>query len=309
MSNCSCGGRLGATGVDNCVILFGTTHNYILVPTFKTDGSRNFIDLSSATLTADIQAMVSINTPMLERLYPIPFAENITREKTERILETAPSGNIYNVQDGLRQNMMELYGDNGTIRGLAELEKFGCTQMSYYTVDINGTLEGILEEDGATEFYPMPIMANSYHAQFTYATDTTINKVMLSFNLQRNFDETTIYYLTKADLGFDATQLQGLIPAFMTVSDITTTGVTAKVLKRNGSALTERPITGLLLADFDLYDLTGEASVTITGVTESTEFPGTYVITYSAVTGANSFELSATVEGFDIESEVYADPA
>ena len=108
--NCSCGGRLGATGVDNCVILFGTTHNFILVPTYKADGTRNFIDISSATLGADIQAMVSINTVMLERLYPLPFAENITRAKTERVLETAPSGNIYNVQDGLRQNHMEFFG-------------------------------------------------------------------------------------------------------------------------------------------------------------------------------------------------------
>jgi len=305
--NCSCGGRLGATGVDNCVILFGTTHNFILVPTYKADGTRNFIDISSPTLGADIQSMVSINTPMLERLYPLSFAENITRAKTDRVLETAPSGNIYNVQDGLRQNHMEFYGDSGTVRGLEQLQKFGCTQMSYYSVDINGTLEGVLESDGSNEFYPFPIMDNSYFAQFEYATDTTINKLMLDFNLQRNFDESTIYYLTKADLGFSATSLKGLIPCTMTVSNITTTGVTVKVGKNNGSALAFKPLSGMLGGDFALYDNTGVAIVPILGSTEVN--PGEYALTYADVLGANEFTLSAVVMGHDIQDVTYQDPA
>jgi hypothetical protein len=154
---CVCGGRLGATGQGNCVIQFYTTHNFILMPTYKEDGTKNFIDISNpATVGATILTLTSATTPMLERLYPLPFAENITREKTERVTETPPSGNVYNVQDGLRQNVMEFFGQNASFSFARELNEFGCTKMSYFTVDINGTLEGYVDENDPTKFYPMP---------------------------------------------------------------------------------------------------------------------------------------------------------
>ena len=304
---CTCGGRLGATGIDNCVIQFLTTSNFILMPLTKADGTKNFIDLSSATLGADILALTSVATAQDERIYPLPYSENVTREKAERLTESAPSGNIYNIQDGLRSNHMEFWGKNASFRFLSELEKFGCTDLGFFSVDINGTLEGFVDDNEPTKFYPIPVMPNSYYAMYQYATDTTIQKLMLDFNVQRNFDESQIYYLTAADLGYPATYLKGLIPASIAVSNITTTGVTATVSKNGMSALTKKPLTGLILADFTLFDNTGAAAVTITGVTEGAD--GVYAITYAAVTGANEFTLSASATGYDIADVDYSDPA
>lgn len=305
---CSCGGQLGNTGIDGCVIEFGTTHNFILMPLRDANGDLNFIDLTTGTVGTDIQALAQSSTDALSRIYPLPYAENVTREKAETLTETAPSGNIYPIQDGLRSNHQEFWGKNASFRFLAELDKFGCTDLGFFSVDINGTLEGYVDDvDNPTKFYPIPVMANSYDAMYQYATDTTIQKLMLDFNNERNFDESTIYYLTAADLGYSATTLKGLIPVTMTISNITTTGATATLHRPSMSALTPKPLKGLLLADFSLYDNTGAASVTITGVTEGAD--GVYAITYADVAGANSFTLSATKTGYAIADATYADPA
>ena len=307
-TNCSCGGRLGNTGIDNCVIEFMTTNNFILVSTYKADSTKNYIDISDpSTLGATVLALTQASTTALERLYPLPFAENITREKSDRTTETAASGNIYNVQDGLRQNHMEFFGQNASFSFARELDKFGCTQLSYYSVDVAGTLEGYVDSDEPTKFYPVPMMNNSYYQVYAYATDTTIQKLMLDFNMKRNFDETQMYYLTEADLGYPATDLVGLIPVTVTASSITSTGVTLTVLRPTQSAVATRPLVGLVAGDFSVYDVTGAAAVTVLTATETSD--GVYALTYADTAGVNEFTATATKTGFAIDTVTYEDPA
>lgn len=309
-NNCSCGGRLGNTGIDNCVIEFKTTSNFIITPTYDGDNNLNYIDLTTpATVGSDVLAKVQATTDALERLYPLPYAENITRDKSERLTETPASGNIYSIQDGVRVNHSEFFGKNAHFRFASELEKFGCTALSYYAVDIAGTMEGYLNDSEPTKFYPIPMMPNSFDLMYQYATDTTIQKLFLDFNMKRNFDETQIYYLTSADLGYPATDLVGLVPCTIeTVSGtLTTTGITVDVLRPTQSALTKKPFVGLVLADFDLQDLTTPGTVTITGVTEIAD--GRYELTYSAVAGENEFELSISKSNFYFEPLAFTDPS
>lgn len=309
MSNiCVCGGRLGATGQGNCVIQFYTTHNYILMPTYKEDGTKNFIDISTpATVGATILTLTGASTPMLERLYPLPFAENVAREKTETQFETPPSGNMYRVQDGLRSNVMDFFADKASISFMRELKEFGCTAMSYFPVDINGTLEGYMDDTDPAKFYPLPMMRSSFDQIYMYATDTTVQKTQLRFNLQRNFDETQIYYITANDLGYSATELVGLIPASIAVSSITSTGATFTVTENGMNALSQKPIEGLLNADFDVINQTDGSTVVLTGLTEGA--PGVYAATYTAIVGAHTFSVAANAPGYDAATTTYADPA
>lgn len=309
MSNiCVCGGRLGATGIGNCVIQFFTTHNYILMPLYKEDGTKNYIDISNpATLGATVLSLTTTATPMLERLYPLPFAEDVERPKTDTTFDTPPSGNMYRAQEGLRQNVMQFYAQNASFAFARELKEFGCTKMGYFSTDINGTLEGYLDDNDPTKFYPLPMMQGSFDQMYMYATDTTVQKLRLQFNLQRSFDETNIYYITANDLGYPATDLVGLVPASIAVSDITTTGATFTVTENGNNALSQKPIEGLLLADFDLVNQTDGSTVTLTGITEG--LPGVYAGTYTAIVGAHTFEVTATAPGYDVAPEEYADPA
>lgn len=309
MSNiCVCGGRLGATGIGNCVIQFFTTHNYLLMPIYKEDGTKNYIDISNpATLGATVLALTSASTPMLERLYPLPFAENVAREKTETTFDTPPSGNMYRAQEGLRQNVMEFYAQNASFAFARELKEFGCTKMGYFSADINGTLEGYLDDNDPTKFYPLPMMQGSFDQMYMYATDTTVQRLKVQFNLQRSFEETNIYYITANDLGYPATDLVGLIPASVVVSSITSTGATFTVTEKGNNAIDKKPIEGLLNADFDVINQTDGSTVILTGLTEGA--PGVYAATYAAIVGAHTFEVSANAPGYDAAKAEYADPA
>lgn len=305
---CVCGGRLGATGQGNCVIQFYTTHNYILMPTYKADGTKNFIDISTpATVGATILTLTSASTPMLERLYPLPFAEEIERPKAETTFETPASGNMYRAQEGLRQNIMKFFAQNASFSFARELKEFGCTQMSYFAVDINGTMEGYVDDADPTKFYPMPMMKGSFDQMYIYATDTTVQKLNLQFNLQRNFDETQIYYITANDLGYSATELVGLIPASIAVSNITSTGATFTVTENGMNALSQKPIEGLLNADFDVINQTDNSTVILTGLTEGD--PGVYAATYAAIVGTHTFSATANAPGYDGATTTYTDPA
>lgn len=306
---CTCGVSYGETGLDGCPVIGKTPHNVIIVPRYAEDGTLNKINTNSATLGADIQALCQFTTPAQERLYPLPFGENFVITKSDTVYETGPSGNKYKIKEGIRTIAFELWDKSASVRMLAELKKFGCSQLAYYIVDIEGKLEGYKNNVSDADFYPYPMETSTYNAILMYATDSAVQKIMLSFDQTQYFNDGKIYYLTPSDLGYSATELKGLVPINSVVSNITTTGVEVALSKPAYSAIfaNATPLTGLLLAQFSLYDVTGGAPVAITGVTEGPD--GTYTLTYSAVAGQNDFELTIAANGYAIPVISYVDPA
>ena len=306
---CTCGVSYGETGLDGCPVIGKTPHNIIIVPRYAEDGTLNKINTSSNTLGADIQALTQFVTPAQERLYPLPFGENFVITKSDTIYETGPSGNKYKIKEGIRTIAFELWDKSSSVRMLAELKKFGCSELSYYIVDIEGKLEGYKNDVTDSEFYPYPMETSTYNAILMYATDASVQKIMLSFDQTQYFNDGKIYYLTPSDLGYSATELKGLVPIGNLVSNITTTGVTIALFKPAYSAVygTASPLGGLTLANFALYNFTGSSPVAITGLTEQPD--GTYNLSYAAVAGGNAFELTVTANGYAIPVISYVDPA
>lgn len=306
---CTCGISYGETGLDGCPVVGRTPHNVIIVPRYAEDGSLNKIDTSSPTLGADIQALTQFSTPAQERLYPLPFGENFTITKSETIYETGPSGNKYKIKEGIRSIAFELWDKASSVRMLAELKKFGCSQLSYYIVDIEGKLEGYKDSVDDNDFYPYPMETSTYNTILMYATDSAVQKIMLSFDQTQYFNDGKIYYLLPSDLGYSATELKGLVPINSVVSNITTTGVDVTLTKPAYSAIfaNATPLSGLILAQFSLFDVTNASPVAITGLTEAPD--GTYSLTYVAVAGTNDFELSIAANSYAIPVISYVDPA
>jgi hypothetical protein len=79
----------------------------------------------------------------------------------------------------------------------------------------------------------------------------------------------------------------------------TTTGFVMKITTDYGSALNPEPVTGLVLADFDLYNDTGAASVTPTSVTESPSGTYTFVIPSQTSGDDMTLTLASGVTGYD----------
>lgn len=305
---CDCAGTAyGNMGADNCPVIGKVPHNIIVMNRYAADGTLNRIDLTSGTVGADIQAMILTTTVAQNRLFPFPFAENFVITKSETVYETATSGNKYKIKDGIRSFSFELNDKLSSTRMLEQAKKFGCTALSYFVVDIEGKIEGYKESATGTELFPIPMAQSTYNAILQYATDTTVQKILLDFDQSQYFNDGSIYYLTATDLGYSATTLVGLKAASVVVSSITATGATFTVTKPSGSALTTSYVTGLLTANFAVYDVTGAAPVPILTITEASS--GVYAVTYADVVGANSFRVTVTATGYDVPAVLYADPA
>ena len=306
---CTCAGTsYGNTGVDGCATIGKTPYNIIIMPKYSALGVENVIDLVSPTIGADLKTKCLAVTPATSRLFPLPFAENFQITKSETIYETGPSGNKYKIKDGIRSYAFELVDKNASVRLLENLKKFGCSEMVYFVVDIEGKIEGWKSSGTSTDLHGFPMSTSTWNAILTYATDTTVQKLMVSFDQSQYFNDGSIYYLTPNDLGYSATDLKGLVSATATVGTITTTGAVVTVKKGSTDAVsTGVPIVGLLQTNFALYNITTSTAVTITAVNETSA--GVYAISYVAITGANSFRLTATAIGYDIPVVVYADPS
>jgi hypothetical protein len=306
---CTCAGTAyGNTGVDNCEVVGKVPHNIIIMPKYGATGAENVIDLTSVTIGQDIKDLCLASTAHTSRMFPLPFAENFQITKSETVYETGPSGNKYKIKDGIRSFAFDLVDKNGSVRMLSQLKQFGCSDLVYFVVDIEGKIEGWKSGQNSTDLHGFPMSNSTWNAILTYATDTTVQKVMVSFDQSQYFNDGSIYYLTPTDLGYSATELKGLLSANMVTSAITTTGVTVTVKKANSIAVgTGSPIVGLLLANFTLVNQTTGLPVTITAVNETAN--GVYALTYAAVTGTHTFKLSATAIGYDIPTVSYVDPA
>lgn len=302
LENCTCESAFGNTGVSNCELIKNATYSVILQAKYKADGTLNYIDTSNpATIGATVLALTTAVTPALERLYPLPVAENVTMEQTETGYETAPSNRKYKTQDGVRTNVFQFLGVNSSFRFLGELDKFGCKEMVYFIVDSEGSLFGQSNEAG--KLYGVPVASNTFDTMLMHASDTTVQKIQLQFDTQFGFNDSMWKGITANDLGYNAQDLRGLITVNGAVFGTpTATEVVVDLFRSTNSAVTPTvPFVGLVLADWTLTEVSPTAgAIVVATAVESTTIAGRYTITFASQTSDDVLEVSATRGGFEV---------
>jgi hypothetical protein len=129
-----------------------------------------------------------------------------------------------------------------------------------------------------------------------FATDTTVQKIMLGFDFNRLFDESTMYMITSEEANLDFNTLEGLIDVNLQVlSQVTTVSATVKATFDYGTALNPLLFKGALLADFSLINNATLAVTPITAISEPTE--GNYVILATFIPTV-SYTLKVVKTGF-----------
>jgi hypothetical protein len=289
---CSCDAGLSNTGRPGCVPLQSVTRKLILVPLYANDGTKNRIDLSAPLPTwADLVNEVDAS----KRWFPLPEFENVELPKADTLFEEAASGRKARIRQGVRSFTGELWEDDSTPTFLGKLEAARCVEFGAYVVDINGSLIG-LEENGY--LYPLPVDNDSWDPKFMFASDTTVQKIMVAFDFDRLLPEHRMYMITATEAGINFNSLRGLLDVNLVEvsSNATTTVVEASF--DYGTALNRIKYQGAgLPADWTLFNNTTALAVTITTVVENPT--GTYTISYSAgVTVADSLTLSTNKAGF-----------
>lgn len=288
---CNCNVGLSNTGRPNCVPLFSVVSSLIAVPLFANDGTRNGIDLNASLPTwSDLVNEADAS----KRWFPIPAFENVEMPKADSQFEEANSGRMVFLRQGKRSFSGELWADDSTPTFLGKLQASRCVDFGVYAVDVNGNLIGS-EEDGY--LYPIPVDNASWDPKFMFATDSTTQKIMLGFDFDRLFDESTMYMITVDEAGINFTSLKGLIDVDFVDVTLTTGDATVTAQFQYGTALNKLKLKGAVVGDFSVYNNTTAASVALASALEGPD--GTYVLTFGAAqTAGDSLTISVNKTGF-----------
>lgn len=301
-SNCECGdGKLGNLGRPKCVTEMGTIAFPIFWPRYDSTGQRNTINLSSPTLGEDILDMLQVTSTTF-RMYPVPKVENVTTERSETLYETFPSGRKVRIDGvgGIRTFAMELIGKDAVNGILRELMKYGCTDIDFGLVDVNGNLWLHKDDELSTEATGWRMDTETFDAFKVYATDTTKNKIMLSFDLARFEKEENGYVVTSNELGYPATDLSGLVAGTQTATPLTTTTIQVKAYDNYGSAVLNNPATGL-----GPYIKIYNDGLLLTGVIISETSDGVYSLTITAQTAGDPGTVDILAPGYEFNTSSF----
>ena len=276
---CKCNSGLSNTGQPNCITLQSVTSRLILVPLKDATGALNKVSLTSFPTWASLFTELDAT----KRFYPLPVFENVEMAKADSTFEEAPSGRKVFIKSGKRSFAGELWSQTPTF--LAKLESNRCSDFGFYIVDVNGSLVGSKVGDN---LYPIPVDNESFEAKLMFATDATIQKIMLSFDWYRLFDESTLWLITQTDANFDFNNVDGLLDVNLTRVTSTATSLVVTAKLDYGSGNNPIAVKGLLLANFTLANDTTGATIVISAVTESTTVDGQYNLTI-ATTPNNTY--------------------
>ena len=289
---CNCNVGLSNTGRPNCVPLFSVVSSLIAVPLFANDGTQNGIDLSAALPTwVDLVNEADAS----KRWFPIPAFENVEMPKADSQFEEANSGRMVFLRQGKRSFAGELWADDSTPTFLGKLQANRCVDFGVYIVDVNGNLIGS-EVDGF--LYPIPVDNPSWDPKFMFATDSTTQKIMLGFDFDRLFDESTMYMITSDEAGLNFTTLKGLIDVNILNSvQSANTSITFDAKFDYGTALNKLLFKGATVSDFELYNNSTATVESIASLNENLPNEGNYTLSFAFVSG-ESYTLSVVKAGF-----------
>lgn len=293
MAGCNCNVGLSNTGKPGCVPIQSVTASMIMVPLKANDGTLNFIDL---TAPLPVWNDLVNEADASKRWFPLPLFENVELPKADSQFEEANSGRMAFLRQGKRSFTGELWGEDSTPTLLNKLQAGRCVEFGIYIIDVTGNLIGSKVDNG---LYPIPVDAQSWNPTFMFATDSTVQKIMLGFDFDRLFNEGTMYMITSNEAGIDFTTLTGLIDVNLVVTGQTpTTEVVFTASFDYGTALNPVLFTGAVIADFTLFDNVGLVAVTIDALNEGPN--GTYTILQSVnlLTSNQSYTLSVNKDGF-----------
>ncbi len=292
MAGCNCNAGLGNTGRPGCVPIQSVTSKLIMVPLTANDGTLNGIDLSAPLPTWN--SLVN-ETDESKRWFPLPAFENVELPKAESQFEEANSGRMAFLREGKRSFTGELWGEDSTPTLLGKMKAGRCVNFGVFVVDVTGNLIG---SKVGGYLYPIPVDNQSWNPTFMFATDSTVQKIMLTFDFDRLFDDSTMYMITATEAGIDFNTLSGLIDVNLVVaSQVALTSVTLDATFDYGTALNPILLQGVTgLTDWSIYDVTNQVAFgNPTGVSESPA--GTYTLLKAFVTG-DEYTVSVVKDGF-----------
>ena len=290
---CNCDSGLSNSGQPNCVPIFSVTSGLIMVPLKANDGTLNGLDLSASV---PVWSSLINETDSSKRWFPIGAFENVELPKADSQFEEANSGKMAFLRQGKRSFSGELWSEDSTPTLLGKLQLNRCVDFGVYIVDVNGNLIGS-KADGY--LYPIPVDNPSFDPRFMFATDSTVQKLMIGFDVDRLFDESTMYMVTPEEAGVNFNDLDGLVDVNLTEDSLSATTLVTTATFDYGTAYNPLKYKGANSpSDWDIYDSTGAVvPLAVGGVSEAPD--GTYSITLVGLSVGDVYEFRTSKDGFE----------
>jgi len=305
IAGCNCKGRIGNTGYPG-VKPFGVTSGVYMMPILANDGTRNGIDLTSATLAQDI--LDAINNPdPSKRMYPFNNLRNVTHEEADPNFETADNGERFKTRNGIKTVTFEAWGVNEQYFGKVS---DNCVNFGIFLVDVCGNLKGQLEGD---KLVPRPVNQYSFYAKYIDATSDAGAKVMFSMDYSLITTDGDQWMIPSSLIApFSALELNGLIDVDFEVEVIAPTQIDFRAKYEYGNAVKRLPWRGALIGDMTLINYSTGLPITISSMSESIVEDGYYTITIPAQATGDLLALSAfraatgnLLNGFEGETKTF----
>ncbi len=308
MATNACGTALN-TGQPNCVPNFKVDTGIILLPYLADDGTVNSIKTTdtfdtsyvTARLNAGIVGTSGAALSRSQRWYPLMGLKAVIGERAENTTQDI-EGVAYNVKAGVRNYDGTIYGNAGSPKLLKALESRNATKDSYFKVDINGNLVGIVDETTG-DMNPIRIEQSTFSPRLMDAKDAEVQALNLKFTVDTREKDSDLGILTSATISADLLEIQGLVDVVGAATVPTTTTVTLTANFIYGDAFVPKKFTGAVLADFPVYNVTTALAVVPASVIETPVDSGIYLFTYAAQTASDVMTINLAKDGFEM-SEV-----
>jgi len=304
-SQCSCDVLLGNAGSPGCVAVHGVARKLIRVPLVANDGTENKIDLT-ATLDQTFWDGLINNADASKRYYPTPVFKTVTQERAESITEDFDDGSTAFVRDGVKSwDGFITKGASPQLVGVLKDDR--CTSFGVLIVDDCGNLIGRDIGDGF--LYPIPVDNGSWNPIWIEPTDTTVSKVNLTFNFSTIFQDENLGFIEASATGTDLLNSNGglLDVVFSDFSSSSASDLTISAAYIYGPSNSKLPITGLVPAEFVLFNNDTSLAVTVLTATETPD--GTYALTFAAQTSTDNVTGSILKNGIDPDDTFNGDLA
>lgn len=298
---------IGNTGsIAVCSSQFKYVAGMILMHSFAADGTENKIDADE--LLDDAYLTAAINDPdPTKRWYPLATPFNaFTSERADPVFEELDNGSREFIKQGVRTVNFQIR-EQSTIY-LGQLQACPCEQLSFFLIDAQGKLMGVVKSKFGQDLYPIKMQPSSLYSAYIFGTATTNEHLTVSFQFALAENDALLRVYNDELVEGSLLNLKGLLDVSPTFSNIAATGFKVK-LATIFSKGNKYNASGLLVGDFTL---TGNgAPIVITSVVETPNADGTGSGTYTFVipTTATSVVKVLTPDkaGFDF-APVIASP-
>jgi hypothetical protein len=294
MATCACDVTLENTGRPNCSPISGVASTLVLVNYKDDSGAINFLDTTGALGQTEFDALVN-NADKSKRWFPVKGFENVEDLKADPIFESLNSGANVFIQDGPRTFTGMLINHSPTFLG--KIINARCTDLACFIIDKDGNVIGNGSTAGRLD--PIRIDSNTWNPQLMKSTDTTSQKVSLTFEFNRLEKDEDLRMVASSETTIDMLEVCGLIDVNGSAATITTTSFELTATFDYGTQVTKQPFKGAVAADFALNEITPTPGVV--AILTAVESPdGVYTITYAAQTPADVLELTLNKDGFEM---------